>query len=385
MIPYSTQDITEDDVKAVVETLKSDLITQGPKNIEFENLMKERCNVKFAFSTNSASSALHLACLSLDLSKDDLVWTTPISFAATTNCAIHCGAKIDFVDIDLVTYNISVSSLEEKLIEAEKNGCLPKIVIIVHLAGQPGDLKEIYDLSIKYNFKIIEDASHAVGAKYKNSIIGDCKYSDITVFSFHPVKIMTTAEGGMILTKNEELAKKVELMRTNGITKNHNQFINQSDGPWYYEQQLVGFNFRLNDVQAALGCSQLKRVDKNIETRYEIASRYKEEFNTYPIITPKILEDRKSSYHLYIIRILEKDLKENRSSSFKHLVDQGIGVNLHYIPIYKHPFYKRLGFDNYELPNAEEYYSSAYSIPMFPSLNLEQQNKVIDEIKRCLQ
>ena len=196
---------------------------------------------------------------------------------------------------------------------------------------------------------------------------------------------MTTAEGGMILTKNEELAKKVELMRTNGITKNHNQFINQSDGPWYYEQQLVGFNFRLNDVQAALGCSQLKRVDKNIETRYEIASRYKEEFNTYPIITPKILEDRKSSYHLYIIRILEKDLKENRSSSFKHLVDKGIGVNLHYIPIYKHPFYKRLGFDNYELPNAEEYYSSAYSIPMFPSLNLEQQNKVIDEIKRCLQ
>ena len=208
MIPYSTQDITDDDVKAVIETLKSDLITQGPKNIEFENLMKERCNVKFAFSTNSASSALHLACLSLNLSKNDLVWTTPISFAATTNCAIHCGAKIDFVDIDLVTYNISVSSLEEKLIEAKKNDCLPKIVIIVHLAGQPSDLKEIYNLSIKYNFKIIEDASHAVGSKYKSSIIGDCKYSDITVFSFHPVKIMTTAEGGMILTKNEELAKK---------------------------------------------------------------------------------------------------------------------------------------------------------------------------------
>ncbi len=385
MIPYSTQDITKEDIEEIIKTLNSDLLTQGPKNIEFENLIKEKCKAKFSFSTNSASSALHLACLALNLTTGDIVWTSPISFVASANCAINCGATVDFVDIDPLTYNLSTNALEEKLIEAKKNNKIPKIVIPVHLAGQPCDMERIYQLSIKYGFKIIEDASHALGSKYKNSNIGSCLYSDITIFSFHPVKIITTGEGGMVLTKDKDLAHNIKLMRTNGITKEEVFFTHPSHGPWYYEQQDKGFNYRLNDIQAALGCSQVKRLDKNIKLRHEIANRYDNSLSNLPLKTPFCSQDCFTSYHLYIIRILEEDSKKSHLETFQYLRSKNIGVNLHYIPIYKHPFYQKLGFKDYELPNAEKYYNSAISIPIFPNLNLDQQQEVIKEIENCLE
>ncbi len=383
MIPYSTQEISKEDEEEVIKVLNSDLITQGPKNVEFENLIKEKTNSQYAFSTNSASSALHIACLALDLGPGDIVWTSPISFVASANCAINCGAQVEFVDVNPLTYNMSVDDLEEKLISARKKNKIPKIIIPVHLAGQSCEMEQIQRLSIEYGFKIIEDASHAVGAKYLNFNVGSCEFSDITVFSFHPVKIITTGEGGMALTNNDNLANRIGMLINNGITKKQVNFKNSPDGEWYYEQQEMGFNYRLNDIQAALGCSQISRLDKNIEIRDRIAKKYDSDLKNLPVKTPFCRSDCITSHHLYIIRILE-NAAMSHADVFKSLRNNGIGVNLHYIPIYKHPFFQKLGFENFKLPNAEDYYKSAISIPIFPKLNDEQQSFVVEEIKKCV-
>mgnify|MGYP006169237269 CR=1 FL=1 len=384
MIPYSTQEITEEDIKEVTKILKSDFLTQGPKNIEFESLVGKKCNISNALTVNSASSALHIACLALDLGPGDIFWTSAISFVASANCAIHCGALVDFIDIDPLTYNISIENLEEKLILAKKTNKLPKIIMPVHLAGQSCDMEKIYSLSIQYGFKIIEDASHSIGSKYNNVNVGSCKYSDIAVFSFHPVKIITTGEGGMLLTKSDSIAKKIKLIRTNGITKDEKEFKYENDGPWYYEQHSIGFNYRMNDIQAALGCSQLNRLEKNIELRHKIANRYDEELKNLPIKTPFCLEKSYSSYHLYIIKIITEETKKTHKEVFNYLRSEGIGVNLHYIPIYKHPYYQNIGFKDYRLSNSEEYYSKAISIPMYPMLSNKKQDIIINKLKNFL-
>tara|TARA_B110000858_G_scaffold67361_1_gene78221 strand:+ start:652 stop:1809 length:1158 start_codon:yes stop_codon:yes gene_type:complete len=384
MIPYSTQEVTEEDIKEVTKILRSDFLTQGPKNIEFENLVAKKCNVPHALTVNSASSALHIACLALELGSGDIFWTSAISFVASANCAIHCGASIDFIDINPLTYNISIENLEEKLILAKKSNRLPKIIMPVHLAGQSCDMEKIYSLSIQYGFKIIEDASHSIGSKYNNVNVGSCKYSDIAVFSFHPVKIITTGEGGMLLTKSDSIAKKIKLIRTNGITKEKKEFKHENDGPWYYEQQSIGFNYRMNDIQAALGSSQLNRLEKNIDLRHKIAKRYDEELKELPLQTPYCLDNCYSSYHLYIIQISINDTKRSHKEIFEYLRHEGIGVNLHYIPIYRHPYYQKNGFKNYKLVNSENYYSKAISLPIFPMLNNEQQDTVISKLKNYL-
>ena len=384
MIPYSTQEITEEDIKEVTKILKSDFLTQGPKNIEFEGLVAKKCNVSHSLTVNSASSALHIACLALELGPGDIFWTSAISFVASANCAIHCGAMVDFIDIDPLTYNISIENLEEKLMLAKKTNKLPKIIMPVHLAGQSCDMEKIYSLSIQYGFKIIEDASHSIGSKYNNENVGSCKYSDIAVFSFHPVKIITTGEGGMLLTKSDSIAKKIKLIRTNGITKEEKEFKYENDGPWYYEQQSIGFNYRMNDIQAALGCSQLNRLEKNIDLRHKIANRYNEKLKNLPIETPFCLEKCYSSYHLYIIKITTEETKKSHKEVFNYLRSEGIGVNLHYIPIYKHPYYQNIGFKDYRLKNSEEYYSKAISIPMYPMLSNKKQDIIINKLKNFL-
>ena len=379
MIPYGRQDISEDDIQAVVEVLKSDFITQGPLVPVFENAVADYCQAKYAIATNSATSSLHIACLSLGVSKGDLVWTTPISFVATANCALYCEAKIDFVDINAKSYNMSVISLEEKLLKAEKSGQLPKVVIPVHLAGQSCEMDKIYSLSKKYGFKIIEDASHAIGGKYKNKPIGGCQYSDITIFSFHPVKIITTGEGGMCLTNTPELASKLNRLRSHGIVRHPSDMTKKPEGPWYYQQIELGFNYRMTDIQAALGLSQLKRIDNFINLRHKIANKYNDLLKKDWITLPIQDEYTVSSFHLYIIRIKPNKLI-SRSQLFEKLRNEGVMVNIHYIPIYKHPFYSKFGFQEIDYPNAELYYKEAISIPIYPSLKMDDVIKVVDSI-----
>ena len=382
-IPYGKQEVTEKDIKEVIEVLNSDFLTQGKKIEEFENNICKIVGSKFSVSVNSATSALHLSCLALGLGKKDLLWTSPISFVASANAAIYCGADVDFVDIDPKTYNMCPKLLEEKLIQSKKIGRLPKIVMPVHLCGQSCEMEKIYALSKKYNFSIIEDASHALGGSYNNHLIGCCKYSDITVFSFHPVKIITTGEGGAAVTNSENLSKKIKLLRSHGITKDKNNFQDKSQGSWFYEQKYLGYNYRLTDIQAALGNSQLKRLHKYITKRHKIAKIYNEELNDLPIQTPFQNSKTYSSYHLYPIKILFKKTHLNRKHIFNHLIKNNIGVNIHYIPIYHQPFYKKLGFVKGYLPNSENYYNSAISLPIFPTLKLSQQTKVIKSLKKA--
>ena len=382
MIPYGRQNISEEDVKAVSDVLKSDFLTQGKAVPEFENKVSEYCNVNFAFAVNSATSALHISCLALDVGPDDIVWTSAVSFVASANCALYCGASIDFVDIDANTYNMCVKSLSAKLEQASKSGKLPKVVIPVHLTGQPCEMEEIYELSKKYKFKIIEDASHAIGARYKNTKIGDCKYSDIAVFSFHPVKIITTGEGGMVTTNDKKIAEKLSLYRTHGITRDENAMQNIPDGPWYYEQIKLGFNYRMTDIQAALGVSQMNRLDSFIQKRHEIFDRYNEYFQDLPVIkTPWQNKDSYSSLHLYVIRVDNSKSKMNHNALFNYLRDNNIGVNIHYIPIYRQPFYSKLGFNFSDFPESEKYYSEAISIPIYPDLEEKSQEFIYKLIK----
>ena len=380
MIPYGKQEITEADINAVNEILRSYFLTQGPILPKFEKKVCDFTNSKYGIATNSATSALHLSCLALGLGNGDYLWTSPITFVASANCGLYCGAKVDFVDINPKTFNLSLQALEEKLIQAEKEGKLPKIVMPVHFAGQSCDMEKIYQLSKKYDFKIIEDASHAFGGKYREQPIGSCKYSDITVFSFHPVKIITTGEGGMAVTNSQSLAEKMALLRSHGITRNPQLMTHIPDGTWYYQQIDLGFNYRITDIQAALGISQMDRLEQYIEKRHDIAARYTKEFGGYPITTQLQSDEAYSAYHLYVIRV-----KESRHKKiFSQLRDNGIGVNLHYIPIYHQPYYEQFGYNKRDYPNTEKYYSQAVSLPIFPKFTSSDQSKVISVLKSLL-
>jgi len=377
MIPYGRQDISETDIQAVVDVLRSDFLTQGPAVPAFEKAVADYCGAQHAVAVNSATSALHIACIALGVGPGDWVWTSPITFVASANCALYCGAQVDFVDIDPCTYNLSVEHLAEKLVQAEKSGCLPKVVIPVHLCGQPCDMVGIHALSQQYGFKIIEDASHAIGGRYKGEPIGNCSYSDITVFSFHPVKIITTGEGGMALTNNAQMAKRMQLLRSHGITRDADEMTHAPDGPWYYQQIALGYNYRMTDLQAALGLSQMQRLDKFVDRRHALAARYDELLKDLPVTTPWQSADGYSGLHLYVIRLQLDVMRSSHREVFESLRTVGIGVNLHYIPVYRQPYYARLGFMPSDFPQAESYYAEAISLPMYPGLTETEQAQVV--------
>lgn len=382
MIPYGRQDISEADIQAVVDVLRSDYLTQGPAVPAFEKCIADYCGTQHAVAVNSATSALHIACLALGVGPGDVVWTTPITFVASANCALYCGAQVDFVDIDSRTYNMSVARLAEKLAHAEKVGKLPKVLIPVHLCGQPCDMAGIHALGQRYGFKIIEDASHAIGGKYLGEPVGNCRYSDITVFSFHPVKIITTGEGGMALTNNARLAKRMKLMRSHGITSDTADMIPQApEELWFYQQIELGFNYRMTDIHAGLGLSQMRRLDQFVARRRNLAERYDTLLAGLPLTLPWQHPDACSAFHLYVIRLHLDAIGKSHRQVFEQLREQGVGVNLHYIPIYRQPYYQRLGFKPGHCPEAERYYAVAISLPMFPALNEALQNQTVKALK----
>ena len=382
MISYGKQNITKSDIESVTKVLKSDFLTQGPQVPIFENSIKKIIKSNFCVATSSATSALHISCLALGLKKGDIFWTSPITFAASANCALYCEASVDFVDIDPLTFNMSVKALEEKLITAKKKNKLPKIVMPVHLGGLSCDMKAIHMLSKKYGFKIIEDASHCIGARYLKQPVGTCFYSDIAVFSFHPVKIITTAEGGIAATNDKKIAHKMQILRSHGITRDKNFFQNDHHGPWYYEQIELGFHYRMSDVHAALGCSQLKKLNKFIKKRHQIASVYDKQLEDLPLSTQFQSPNAVSSRHLYIIRIPTNLSKYSKKQMFDKMISHGIGVNLHYIPVYRHPRYKKLNIKKKNFPNSETYYREAMSLPIHPELNTVDIKRVVNTLKR---
>jgi len=381
MIPYGRQDISEADIQAVVDVLRSDFLTQGPAVPAFENCLAAYCGASHAVAVNSATSALHIACLALDVGPGDIVWTSPITFVASANCALYCGASIDFVDIDPRTYNMSVEQLEAKLAHVAQHGKLPKVVIPVHLCGQPCDIVAIHALAQQYGFKVIEDASHAIGGKYRDELIGNCRYSDITVFSFHPVKIITTAEGGMAMTNDAQLAKRMQLLRSHGITRDVNEMTHAPDGPWYYQQIDLGYNYRMTDLQAALGLSQMQRLDEFVSKRHAIANRYDQLLAGLPVTAPWQHPDGYSGLHLYVIRLKRDKIGKTHRQVFERLRAANIGVNLHYIPVHCQPYYESLGFKAGYCPEAEQYYAEAISLPMYPGLTEAQQDRVVEALR----
>lgn len=385
MIPYGRQYIDQSDIDAVEEVLRSDWLTQGPAVSEFELRVAQYCGSAYAVAMNSATSALHVACLSLDLGPGDILWTSPISFVASANSGRMCGADVDFVDIDPETYNMSIHALEEKLESAKKAGKLPKIVVPVHLAGQSCEMRRIRELANEYGFAIIEDASHAIGGRYLDEPIGGCTYSDITVFSFHPVKIVTSGEGGMALTSQEKLHDRMKRLRSHGITRDSAEMEGETEGAWYYQQVELGFNYRITDIQAALGASQMKRLDLFVQRRATLARRYDTELEKLPIVLPFQHQDTASSWHLYIIRLQQEEAARIRKEVFDRLRESGIGVNVHYIPIHLQPYYRRLGFGLGDFPEAEKYYQGAISLPLFFKLSDEEQHRVIAELERVFQ
>ena len=385
MIPYGKQDITQADIDAVVNVLKSDFLTQGPQVPAFENALMKATGADHALAVNSATSALHIACLALGLGAGDTLWTTPVTFVASANCGLYCGASVDFVDIDPATYNLCPKALEQKLVHAKKEGVLPKVLVAVHLCGQPCDMKAIHALSIEYGFKVIEDASHAIGGRYLEQPIGSCEYSDITVFSFHPVKIVTTAEGGAALTNSKALADKMALYRSHGITRDEALMENASHGGWYYEQVDLGFNYRMTELQAALGVSQMSRLSEFVSARHELAVRYYDKLACLPIVLPYQLPNTYSGLHLYVIRLNLNEISKTHKEVFDELRENGIGVNLHYIPVHLQPYYQKMGFKQGDFPNAESYYSNAISLPMFHGMTHEQQDEVISTLTQILE
>jgi UDP-4-amino-4,6-dideoxy-N-acetyl-beta-L-altrosamine transaminase len=376
VIPYGKQSISKADINAVVKVLNSDFLTQGPVVPKFEQELEDYTGANHAIAVNSCTSALHIACMSLGLGPGDILWTSPISFVASANCALYCGAKVEFVDIDIDTALMSVSALKSMLQRAKKNGKLPKIVVPVHFAGQSCDMQEISLLSKEYGFSIIEDAAHAIGGDYQNEKIGCCKYSDITVFSFHPVKIITSGEGGALLTNNNFLSKKIQLYRSHGITRDSGQMKSQNIEPWYYEQIALGYNYRMTDLQAALGVSQLNSIDQFISKRAEIANFYDNSFSGSNAIPLKVKNDRSSSNHLYVLRVND-DLRRNL---YDKLIQAGIGANVHYIPIYKQPYFDTMGFKVADFPNSEKYYRTCITIPIHPNLENTELNLIVDTI-----
>ena len=385
MIPYGKQDITKRDIEEVVKILQSDFLTQGPTINSFEEVLCGYTGAKFSTTVNSCTSALHIACLALDLGPGDILWTSPITFVASANCAIYCGASVDFVDIDPDTALMSVEKLKEKLNNAKKIGKLPKIIVPVHCAGQPCDMKEIHALSQEYNFKIIEDAAHAIGARYLSDKVGSCRYSDITVFSFHPVKIITTAEGGVAMTNSHKLAKKMRLLRSHGVTREQFSMTKLSDGDWYYQQIDIGFNFRMTELQAALGIEQMKRLDDYVAKRHILQKRYNSMLNNLPLTTLHQNHYSYSALHLYTVQINKQYTNKNRKQIFNELRENNIGVNVHYIPVHTQPYYLNMGFDYGDFPNAESYYLKTISLPMFPKLSFEDQDRVIHVLKSVIQ
>jgi len=384
MIRYGQQDITQADIDAVIAVLKSVNLTQGPNIPAFEQSVLTHTGAKHAVAVNSATSALHIACLALGLGSGDWLWTTPNTFVASANCGLYCGAQVDFVDIDPHTYNLCPIKLEEKLIAADKAGKLPKVVVPVHLAGQPCDMAAIHALGQKYGFRIIEDASHAIGGKYKGEPIGNCRYSDITVFSFHPVKIITTAEGGMALTNSHELATRLGLLRSHGITRDPALMTQPTDGPWYYQQVALGYNYRMTDIQAALGVSQMTRLRHYVGRRHEIAERYSQLLADLPLTLPWQHPDSYSAYHLYVIRLQLDQTRATHLQVFEALRAKDIMVNLHYIPVHTQPYYQKMGFKTGDFPAAEQYYREAISIPMHPTLTNAEQDQVASVLREAL-
>lgn len=384
MIPYGRQDVTQTDIDAVVAVLRSDFLTQGPAVPRFEQALAAYCGAGHAVAVNSATSALHVACLALGLGPGDWLWTSPITFVASANCGLYCGAKVDFVDIDPKTYNMDPAALERKLAAAEKEGRLPKVVVPVHLCGQSCDMEAIHRLGQRYGFHIVEDASHAIGGRYRGEAVGNCRYSDITVFSFHPVKIVTTAEGGAALTNDARLAQRMALLRSHGVTRDPALMTHAPDGPWYYQQVDLGFNYRMTDMQAALGLSQMERLDVYVARRREIAARYDAAFEDLPLTLPWQRPDSHSSFHLYVIRLRLDDIRASHRAVFEALRAAGIGVNLHYIPVHTQPYYRSMGFAPGQFPQAERYYAEAISLPMFPTMTDDDQDRVIAALAEAL-
>jgi UDP-4-amino-4,6-dideoxy-N-acetyl-beta-L-altrosamine transaminase len=384
MITYGRQDITQADIDAVVAVLRSDHLTQGPQVPLFEEAVALHVGVRHAIAVNSATSALHIACMALGLSAGDWLWTSPVTFVASANCALYCGAQVDFVDIDPRTYNMCPQALERKLKLAQQQGNLPKVVVPVHLCGQPCDMAAIHALSLQYGFKIIEDASHAIGGRYQGEFIGNGRFSDITVFSFHPVKIITTAEGGMAMTNSDELAHKMALLRSHGITRDPAHMTHEPDGPWYYQQIDLGYNYRMTELQAALGLSQLTRLDDYVARRHALARRYDELLTDLPITLPWQHADSFSGLHLYVVRLQLDKLSQTHRQVFEALREQGIGVNLHYIPVHTQPHYKRMGFKPADFPEAQNYYAQAISLPVYQTLTEAQQDRVVAVLEQVL-
>lgn len=384
MIPYGRQDIDQADIDSVVEVLKSDFLTQGPVVPAFECQVADYVGAGYGVAVNSATSGLHVACLALGLGPGDWLWTSPVSFVASANCGVYCGADVDFVDIDPRTYNLSPVALRNKLETAEKEGRLPKIVVAVHLCGQPCDMEAIGELSQRYGFRIIEDASHAIGGRYRGEPVGCGRYSDVTVFSFHPVKIITTGEGGMAVTNDPQLAEKMRMLRSHGVTRDEASMTQLPDGPWYYQQIDLGYNYRMTDLQAALGLSQLKRLDPFVNRRQELAQRYDELLSDLPVTTPWQHPDSFSARHLYVIRLKLAEIGQTHLAVFEHLRSQGVGVNLHYIPIHLQPFYRRKGFSADHFPESVQYYREAISLPLFFGLEDQQQEDVVRSLSEAV-
>jgi len=384
VIPYGRQSITESDIAAVSDVLRSDFLTQGPVVPRFEAALSQRCGAQFAVAMNSATSALHLGCKALGVGPGDTVWTSPISFVASANCAKYCGADVAFVDIDANTFNMSPQALEQKLVAAQQTGTLPKVVIPVHLAGQSSDMAAIHSLSQRFGFSIIEDASHAVGSTYNGKPTGNCEFSDITVFSFHPVKIITTGEGGMALTNNPELARSMSRLRSHGITRDADEMRQTPDGPWYYEQLELGFNFRMTDIAAGLGISQLQRIDEFVSRRNEIAKAYDSMFANTAVKAPWQSPETYSAFHLYIVRVNFSACGTTQKQVFEDLHANHIQANLHYIPIYRQPYYQQFGYLREDFPESEKYYSEAISLPMYPGLSSADQEFVAQTLLSAL-
>lgn len=384
MIPYGRQDIQQADIDAVLKVLQSDFLTQGPMIPRFEQAVAAKVGARHALAVNSATSALHIACLALGLGEGDWLWTTPITFVASANCGRYCGAQVDFVDIDPRTYNLCPQALEAKLERAKADGRLPKVVVAVHLCGQPCNMQAIHTLALRYSFRVIEDASHAIGSKYQSEYVGNGRYSDITVFSFHPVKIITTAEGGMALTNDDRLAQRMDLLRSHGVTRDQALMTHEADGPWYYQQIDLGYNYRMTELQAALGLTQLKRLDDYVARRNALAERYDTTLAELPVTTPWQHPDSYSARHLYVIRLQLDCIVPTHRQVFQRLREEGVGVNLHYIPVHTQPYYREMSFQRGDFPVSETYYAEALSLPMYPTMTLAQQQTVIAALEKAL-
>lgn len=380
MIYYGKQSIDEADIQAVEEVLRSDFLTQGPAIERFEHSVADYCGVKYAVAVTNATSALHIACLAAGLGPGNILWTSPITFVASANCGHYCGADVDFVDIDEKTYNMSVDALAEKLRRAKKKNKLPKIVVPVHLAGQSCDMERIRELSEKYGFTVIEDASHAVGADYLDTKVGSCAFSDMAVFSFHPVKIITTGEGGMVLTNDKDLYERLILLRSHGITRDPAKMTHEADGPWYYQQIALGFNYRMTDIQAALGASQMTRLDAFVARRRELAARYNALLKDFPLVTPDVMKGADPSWHIYIVRMVFGQIGKTKRQIFEEMKERGVVLNLHYIPVHRQPYYEKLGFRQGDFPHSEKYYEEAFTLPLYYSLANDEQDYIVESL-----